>query len=409
MYRAAPTLPRNTEVWLLLAVPLLAPFGMAFELPILIGAVLGLIQLLRRRVDWRAPGPRIALLLGLCYWLPELASAPDSLAARKTWAEAALDLRFIPFLIFAAGACRLPGAASRLRLGITLIAAFWCLDALLQAATGWSLGGHADSDRLSGIFGDDNLKLGGAMALLAPFALQVSLERGRWPLFAVTALVLLVVILLAGARAAWVSHGLAVLLTLWASLGLRKTLWIGSALLVTGSLIAALGYQLSPRFAQRVDRTLTALDGDREAIDHALSGRLDIWQTALHMGTEHPINGVGIRAFRHAYVQHAAADDAFVDASTGQGALHAHQIVLELWSETGSIGLMLWLAACMLAFRFWQQRPPDTRTLARPASIALLIALFPINTHYAIYSAFWGALLIWLCGVWLALLERRES
>lgn len=402
-------MPRNTEVWLLLAVPVLAPFGMAFELPILIGAVLGLIQILHRRVDWQAPGIRIALLLGLCYWLPELASAPDSLAARKTWAEVALDLRFIPFLIFAASACQRPGAASRLCLGIALVAAFWCLDALLQAATGWSLGGHADSDRLSGIFGAENLKLGGAVALLAPFALQLSLARGRGLLFAITALAFLIVILLAGARAAWFSYAQAVILTLWATFGTRRTVLIGAALVVTGTLIAGLGYQLSPRFAQRVDRTLTAFDGDRDAIDHALSGRLDIWQTAVRMGAEHPINGVGIRAFRYAYAQHASPDDAFVDPETGQGALHAHQIVLELWSETGSIGLMLWLAACMLAFRFWQQRPPDTRTLARPASIALLIALFPINTHYAIYSAFWGALLIWLCGVWLALLERRES
>ena len=38
------------------------------------------------------------------------------------------------------------------------------VDALLQAATGWSVAGHLDGDRLSGIFGDENQKLGPVLA-----------------------------------------------------------------------------------------------------------------------------------------------------------------------------------------------------------------------------------------------------
>ena len=35
---------------------------------------------------------------------------------------------------------------------------------------------------------------------------------------------------------------------------------------------------------------------------------------------------------------------------------------------------------------------------------ALAAMLFPLNTHYAVYSSFWGLLLMGVIAVWLALL-----
>ena len=113
---------------------------------------------------------------------------------------------------------------------------------------------------------------------------------------------------------------------------------------------------------------------------------------------------MGVRAFRHAYPEFAEAGDPFVDAQTGQGAFHAHQIVLELWSETGAFGLLCWLLAALAAWRAWRRCAKPARAAAMPAAIALCVALFPFNTHYAAYSAFWGLFLVWLAGVWLALL-----
>src|SRR5690606_24475831 len=89
------------RVGLLLAVPALLPFGSAAELPLFVAALLGLVAYLRGRIDPRAPAPRLALLLFLAYWLPELLSAFDSVAPRKSWTEVAADLRFLPFLGFA--------------------------------------------------------------------------------------------------------------------------------------------------------------------------------------------------------------------------------------------------------------------------------------------------------------------
>lgn len=398
---------RPLALWLLLASIVLLPFGVAAEVPVLIGAIAGLAQWLRGRLDWSRPTLRIALGLGLAYWLPEFVSAWDSVAAVKSWGEVALDLRFVLFLLFVTAGPWQRGDARWLRAGIAWVVALWCLDALLQAATGFSVGGVASGDRLSGIFGAENLKLGGVLAVVSPFLM---LEAWRWrgarALIGAT-LILLVVILLAGARAAWFGFALGAALVFWQAFGRRTAVLALSALLLAAGLTAVFAYGNSQRFAERVDRTAAALAGDRDALDHALSGRLAIWETAARMGWAHPVNGVGVRGFRHVYPDFAAADDPFVDGD--QGAFHAHQIVLELWSETGLIGLLIWLVAIAMSWRALRSWPAAARRAAAPATIALVVALFPLNTHYAVYSGFWGLLLIWLIAVWLALLAADQS
>lgn len=407
---------RNTPLahWLLLATLALLPFGAASELPVLIGAVAGIAALLRRRIDWHSPTVRCALALGLAYWLPQFLSAFDSIVPEKSWSEAALDLRFVPFLLYAANTRCDARAARFLVGGIAAITLLWCADALLQAATGFSLGGPATSDRLSGIFGADNLKLGGVLAVLVPFALSEAWRRGGAPALSLTVLALLVVILLAGARAAWLGFALGAALVFWQMLGRRRALVALMALALAMLATGIAGYALSDRLAQRVDRTAAALAGDHDALNHALAGRLPIWDIAWRMGKAHPLNGVGVRGFRHVYPDYAAPDDPFLHADGEQGAFHAHQLVLELWSETGLLGLLCWLAAIVLGIAAWRATPPVSRTLARPAGISLVVALFPLNTHYAVYSAFWGVLLVWLVGVWLTLcasigIERAPS
>ncbi|MEJ5209012.1 O-antigen ligase family protein [Denitratimonas sp. CY0512] len=395
--------------WLLLAALALLPFGMASELPVLVGAVLGGVALLCGRIDWQQPGVRLALALGLAYWLPQLLSAFDSAAPGKTWGEVALDLRFVPFLLYAANTPSTPRTADLLCAGAALIAVFWCLDALLQAVTGLSLGGAATSDRLSGIFGADNLKLGGVLAVLTPFVLVQAWQRGRTMLLALAVVMLLVVILLAGARAAWFAFALGAALVFWQALGRRRAITALLSLTLAVLLAGIAGYSVSERFAQRVDRTAAALSGDYAALDHALSGRLPIWETSWQMGLAHPVNGVGVRAFRYVYPEFAAPDDPFVDIEGVEGASHAHHIVLELFSETGLLGLGLWLAAIIFAWRAARRMPETARHRAHPASVALLVTLFPLNTHYAVYSAFWGLTLLWLVAVWLVLLGAENG
>jgi O-antigen ligase len=394
--------------WLLIAALILLPFGRSVELPVLLAAVLGLVALIRGARPWREPAGQLAGLLFLGYWLPELLSAFTAVAPTRSWSEVAVDLRYLPMLWCFVAALRAPHWLRRIHLVAAAVLAVWLLDALLQAATGWSLGGPAEADRLSGIFGADHLKLGAMVAVLSPFLLRLAGERSRW-LAAVVLLALLPVVLLAGTRAAWIM--LAVVLGviglgLW---GWRRSLLLLLLASVLGGVLGAVAYRQSPSFAARIERSAAILAGDREGLDHALAFRLPIWDTALAMSADNPLTGVGVRGFRVAYADYAQPGDRWVRSDGEYGASHAHNLVLEVLSETGALGLLCWLLATGLAVRAWRHADAERRRAALPATAALMAMLFPFNTHYAIYSSVWGGLMLLLLAIWIGALHAAPA
>lgn len=381
----------------------LLPFGRAAEVPILIAALYALPGLVRApRTLWAAPH-RLAVLAFFAYWLPELVSAFDSIAPRKSWLEVAADLRYLPFAIFVVDAVAVAPVRRQLLWWTALLILFWVADALAQSLFGVGFGGALEGDRVSGIFGDANLKLGPVLAVLAPILVLVALDRyGRRAALVVWTLVAIAV-LLAGARGGWISFGIATLAMIWRVAGNPRRFAFGTAAIALASvLLGVIGYGISERFAARVDRTFVAFDGTRAGLETALSYRASIWETALAMSVAHPINGVGVRAFRHAYLDHAAGDDQWLAMHPGQGAYHAHQWLLEVASETGAFGLVCWIALLTLLWRHWRTLSREQRHVAAPYSIAVLAMLFPINTHFAFYSSFWSNLYFWLLLVWIA-------
>jgi O-antigen ligase len=129
------------------------------------------------------------------------------------------------------------------------------------------------------------------------------------------------------------------------------------------------------------------------------------------MGSAHPVNGVGVRGFRVAYADHAAADDPWLRPEQGGAALHPHQVLLELFAETGVPGLLAWLLAAAVAIRAWRLADPATRERALAPALALAAMLFPLNTHFAFYSSFWGLLFWWLLALYATALvhDLRET
>ncbi|MFN7550292.1 MAG: O-antigen ligase family protein [Pseudomonadota bacterium] len=407
MSAAAPPDRRRAVAGAALAflVLLLLPVGRSAELPLLIAAAWAVALL------WRhARGADLALVLGLCaaYTLPAILSTFDAVDAGKSWTTAIGSLRFALFgaamVLLLAGQPRTRAVLWDL---VAALVALWTLDALVQGATGWSLGGAMTADRVSGVFGADNLKLGPVLAVLSPFALLSARERlGRAGL-GVAWLVLASVILVAGARAGWVMFVLVTVVLLRRELPRGRDFAL--ALLGAGILAGAVGAiarQASPPFAERVARTAAVFEGGRAGLDHALAGRLPIFETAWAMGAAHPFNGVGVRGYRHAYAAHAAADDPWLRPENGGAALHPHQVLLELWAETGALGVLAWLAGAALAIRAWRRADVAAREAALAPGLALAVMVFPLNTHFAFYSSFWGLLFGWLLALYAAALAR---
>lgn len=395
---------------LVLAPLLLLPVGRAAEAPVVAMAALALVLLLRRRIDLRDRAIWLVLALFACYWLPALLSTIDAVAPGKTWSTVAGSLRLLPFALFVGWALRAPAAWPRLLLAGGAIVTLWAVDAWLQASTGWSLGGAAEPERISGIFGAGNLKLGPTLAVLAPFVLLAArrLWGGRGLALAISVLAL--PILLAGSRAAWLAYALVLVVLLWQQ---RRSLrgFVATLALLALALAALIGlaWHGSMRLDARIERSLLVLQGTEQAVDAAGAGRLRIWRTALAMIQAQPLTGVGVRGFRYAYPRHAAPDDGFVDPASGTGAAHAHQIVLEVLSETGLVGLAGWLTGCWLALRAWRRASVAARERARAPGLALLAMCFPLNTHLAFYSAWWGLLFWWLLALYCAALAEPRA
>ena len=419
---------RWAPAWVLAFVALWPAPGYA-EGVLALGALAGLIKLVGSRFrggNALLSGPAWALtsVLFFAYWLPEAFSAIDAMDRGRALREALVDLRYLPFLWIVAAAVADDAGRRRTFGGLAIIVGVWTLDALVEAATGASplfsgidavkqaISGHgmctaaqiAAADRLGGVLGPCNLKLGIVLASLSPFALDAMRRRfGRLGWLA-AAVGIGLVVLLAGSRASWLTYGLVLLWTGWRTLGRRKLLMV----FALGALALVAATLLVPQVRERVERTTHVLTADSKGVDTALSGRTRIWSAAVCMAREHPVNGVGARGFRQAFP--ACDPQPGVIAAWGEGAaLHAHQLVLEILSETGGIGLLLWLAGAALAWRAWRYADPVGRDRARPAMLAMAVTVFPLNTHLASYSTFWGGVLLMLSALYAGSLLGREQ
>ncbi len=403
----SPLLP----VWL---VVFLLPLGRSSELGTLL-CLIGTIFLFARDPEALKShaGARLLLWLWAAYTGAAVVSATDAVEMSRSWLTVAGFVRYVPLGLYVCFAVRRRARLENLLTASAVVVALWALDAWVQAFTGWSVGGHAPAVRITGIFGADNMKLGPVLAVLSPLVLWAARERWRRAGLVLAFGFMLGPILLAGERSAWVIYAVAGLAFAWreSRTPARFALWCAGACLVA-AVAGALAWQFSPRFQDRAERTMQLFSGSEAGINHALSGRLDIWHTAWDMYLAHPVNGIGVRDFRFAYPGYAPHGDQFVvDARHGPdtGASHPHQLLLEVATNAGTLGLVIWFAGAWLAWRRWREVGAAARRTAFPVTVALAVMLFPLNTHLAFYSAWWGLLFWWLLSLWCAALYVVEE
>ena len=58
--------------------------------------------------------------------------------------------------------------------------------------------------------------------------------------------------------------------------------------------------------------------------------------------------------------------------------------------------------------RAWRYADDRARDGARPAMLALVVSVFPLNTHLAAYSTFWGGVLLLLAALYAGSLLGRD-
>jgi hypothetical protein len=78
-------------------------------------------------------------------------------------------------------------------------------------------------------------------------------------------------------------------------------------------------------------------------------------------------------------------------------------------ADTGTIGLLGLIAA--LIFLWWRRSltTPLERRDAFPFMLAVVLVLFPLNSHFAIYGTYTSSLVWFLIGLWGAAYRLEEK
>lgn len=388
---------------LYIAVLILLPFSRLSELPILFLIIIGTHGLIKYRKQLRSNEQfKILSVMFFSYFFAIMFSAWDSYWQDKTWLVALSSWRFYLASIAVILYLRQSQIVLLFKI-IAVVAIVWSADALLQYFIGFNVfGSRSYEGRLSGIFGEYSAKLGPVLVLLLPLTMIALIKHHsviRW----LSLLLMIVIILLSGTRSAWIMM-VFVLLAYWLHHVKQRRFQLLAKAMLVGTLMVVGLWLTSADFQQRIQRSMSALDGTQSGLDFALSSRLPIWKTSWQMIEKNPINGVGARAFRKAYPEYALENDSWQQQK--KVGMHAHHWLLEILAETGFIGLLLISFAIFKLWLFVRKNYHSHYSWA--FSVALISAFLPITSTYSIFASFWS-ICIWFIGIGLIVVSKSEQ
>ncbi len=394
-----------------------------YHYPISIMAILGLYQIIvAPRQLITDPVLKTFSVLFLCLWLPMLFSLTDAVDPIYSLKAVVSYLRFFfagAFIIQAVG--RDPRRLRFIIISLFYIVFFWCIDAVIQFTFGKNLLGfpleyHHGESNISGMFYPENT-IAHICAILSPFYflyLYPHLEKKPWLLL--TLLPLFFVIFISGRRAAWIMLALSCFgFLIYGSIyAIKQKRFIKQMMLISTiiTMIFAATIVLHQPTKNNFNRTLGLFGYNADATDHqtkdikdyktlfnsATSDRLAVWETAYTIFKLNPINGIGPRGFRHIYNEHAAPYGYYYNA--GEAVASPHLIILEVMTEAGLIGLIAYILAQILLFNMMKQS--NHRKALFPFFLAVIVALFPLNAHFAFYRSIWPSMCWLLIALFLA-------
>ena len=365
-----------------------------YNVPMGIMAILGVYLVLAApRTLLENPLIKTFGVLFLCLWIPMLLSLIDAVNPGRSVQTVLPYMRFLFIGIYVIYEFQSKPLWGKLNLGIFIIISFWCLDALIQYFFGIDLFGHPYvPGTIHGVFYPE-ITIGHVTAALSPLYFHMIFthsKRFRWlwllliPLF--------VIILLSGRRAAWImlmvsmtGYALYLLKALDRTV-LKRLAILGAAVF----LVAALIIINSNSLKYRIQTTAGLFSTDYATIDKASAYRLTLWRTALAMIRDNWLTGIGPRGFRFVYTRYSDVNNRF----HYRGQTHPHQMVLEVLTETGVVGFAGLILFAYFFYRFI--RKYRLGMALYPYWLAVLVAIFPLNTHMAFYGSYWSSLFWWL-------------
>ncbi|QDU67428.1 putative O-glycosylation ligase, exosortase A system-associated [Engelhardtia mirabilis] len=120
--------------------------------------------------------------------------------------------------------------------------------------------------------------------------------------------------------------------------------------IIAGLVLAVVGFAMMPDGMR--DRFMSIRNFRTEG---SAQSRFRSWSVAIRMATANPLLGVGLSNFRGSYLKYQPNPTAREMA--GQDIYVAHNSYLQIWAETGTISLLLYLGLIVLSFvTIWRVR-----------------------------------------------------
>ncbi|PTQ90028.1 O-antigen ligase family protein [Agitococcus lubricus] len=418
-----PVPPATPQMWLLavfLSLPIaLLPIARSFMLPLGMLAILGLfmlVGLLRHRQQFNTEDKALQVLprVFLFIWLPMLVSWPDAEVPEQVQKVASLYPLYALMALAVVILLRATAASRQLAILGSWIVGVWAFDGVAQTLLGIDMfnipldregvvAGHA-----SGFFTNPN-KYGFYMGMFAAMPLFTMYLCGVNRLTHILVSTLVTAgVLVGAARGGWIMYA-------WALIPYLYLVYIKPAkrpiipMLVLPLLLVAMfaiTLQFSAGVQERVKRSMAASQElTYESLNTASSGRVDIYLAAWNMVKANPVNGIGVDSYEQRFRAYLPEQANIPDSVTVP---HAHQVILEVWSGAGTLGLFGFLLAWAAMWRLWKQALPEQRKLALPFIIPLAVLWWPINTHRGFYPSELAVLTLFMLALSIAALTQAR-
>lgn len=240
---------------------------------------------------------------------------------------------------------------------------------------------------------DRGVPLALALAAFLPLAGRWRILRAGLALVTVTLLLACVATFSKGALLLGLPVGIALVLLLGARRsGRRWPLWVLGGAVLAGLAGLMLLFR-TPRFADLFNfETGTSFL------------RVRLWQAAWQMALDHPLLGVGPDNFLYAYRSHYVLPAAWEELNLS----HPHNLLLDLWTRLGLVGVLAGLYALAVAFRSAWRSFRRGSAYAWPLALGLLAGLAATVLHGLIDNSLFLPDLMGLFVIALGLCNRED-
>lgn len=352
----------------------------------------------------------LALLGGYLFWRKEAVVTDPSLRQMWFWLgclavpalcsifdSALMDrsirtlLRMMSFGLVAVVLIQMPPSATGLKkitIGVALAIGFFCLDGIFQKVIGHNIIGNAlwsdqfNPTRITGFLG---LNYAWVLMVLSPWLFEgCRLLDGRGLAYWIAIPLLFVAVILGGSRASGVLLVISVLtyatligVRLGGSASAKFVVPVFASLLGSVVLLAA-----NPELGDRWLAVTGVFPGGAGDAAEILSWRPYLWDAAIALFLEHPINGVGMRAFG---VSSETLLAGYGVADRLPGAAYnwsPHLSVLEVAADLGTIGLLGYAILLVTLVRWLINAPVP----AIAPGLTALMALFPLGSTLSLFA-----------------------